>query len=98
MKTQFIITQNNVDFLFNFLNKEKYRHTSVIGNPYSNEIIKQNVKTQLLKDNKTWVALHYLELNEDVNTYSVFMKFYKGNDELLEVIKNLKANKEYEKK
>ena len=93
MKTRFIITENNVDFLFNFLNKENYEHTSVTGNPNSNETIKKDLQSILVKDNQKTVALHYLELNED-NTYTLFMKFYKGSNELLEVIKNLKIDKE----
>jgi hypothetical protein len=94
MKTRFIVTQNNVDFLFNFLNKENYKHTSVTGNPYSNEIIKKDLQGNLTKDVKKCVALYYLELNENEKIYTVFIKFYKGHKELLNVIKNLKVDKE----
>jgi hypothetical protein len=90
MKTRFILIENNVDFLLNFLNKENYKYAST--NPYANEIIMQDVKENLLKDKKDCVALSSLELNEDDKTYTITTKFYTGNDELMEVVKNLKVN------
>lgn len=94
MKTQFIITENNVNFLFNLLDKENYKHTSVTNEPYSNEAIKKDVKDMLFKDAKKCIGLYYLELNEKEKTYTIFVKFYQGNKTLLEVIKNLKIDKE----